>query len=790
MLVAAISRASRTVHSNSIWYKTQGLGLKIEKLCRQLSQRDVLELLPSQQEALSKNLLDAASNVTIVQMPTSAGKTLLAELRILQTFALRDDAKIVYVVPTRALANQVLSDLRADFNGFDFVIEKTSASNDVDPTEDLFLHEEIDILISTPEKLDLLIRQQHTSVKDLALVVVDEAHNIRDGGRGARLELLLTMIKREKPQTRFMLLSPFMPDASAMKEWLSGGRDSIEPIRVDWSPSKKVFAGLGEKNSSYVFNVLPSAYSPSVQGNEEKEVSLAGEPHSYLSNPGTKKRLIEVAARHFDSDSKSVLYLCRGKKTADKTARDIAGYISARHVDEEVDLVARFAEDEYGEGNAFSESLRSGVAVHHAGLTDECKRLTEHLIRNGKVQHICATTTVAQGINFPISVLYVDDTRKGRKGHLSVSEFRNLAGRAGRTLVDDVGKVIFPFNSEANTKRAKSYLSQDASEVASAIAAFAAKSEAILSTITGGNGSARSDLLYKEEAMLPLLQYFVHLLSVAEEDQYHDQLDEILSDSFGYYSLQGEAQKRKFLQLCKVMYGELSDRPKGVLRYADKTGFSVPSVLSIMKSKSTDGNLRDPARWEPSVIFDAHSGALAEKISIIGKLREVGLGTDSKASPFNPKLVADILIGWVNGENVSSLSNRHPHYRSMEPDDKMIEFVTYLTQATFKSSWGMSVLEGIACSSGDELAENSYIPSMIYYGVATKEAVSMRMLGYPRSVSERLAGLIWEKDGPKTYGEVRRKVESLTMRDWEVIRPSQSALSSREWRAVSTVLAT
>jgi superfamily II RNA helicase len=188
-----------TMYKNAIWSQTK-FNDKIKLLCKRKAELGILELLPSQREALSDNLLDVAANVTILQMPTSAGKTLLAEFNIIVTKALRADAKIVYIVPSRALVNQVYFDLKSDLEPLEFTIEKTSSAIEIDPTEDSFLNgdEKIDVLVSTPEKLDLLIRRRHPSVDDVSMFIIDEAHTIQNGERGAKLELLLAIFKKRK----------------------------------------------------------------------------------------------------------------------------------------------------------------------------------------------------------------------------------------------------------------------------------------------------------------------------------------------------------------------------------------------------------------------------------------------------------------------------------------------------------------------------------------------------------------------------------------------------------------
>lgn len=199
---------------SSIWAYGQRLGEKVDAFIQQLVARDepLLELWPSQRAALSSSLLDPAKRAVVVEMPTSAGKTLLAEFAIVQAFAMYPGRRVAYVVPTRALVNQVTRRLRHDFAPLGLTVEAAVPVLDLDATEDAFLRQPFDILVVTPEKLDLLIRSDHPSVAELSLVVADEAHNIGADQRGARLELLLAMLRRERAGTRFLLLTPFVPN--------------------------------------------------------------------------------------------------------------------------------------------------------------------------------------------------------------------------------------------------------------------------------------------------------------------------------------------------------------------------------------------------------------------------------------------------------------------------------------------------------------------------------------------------------------------------------------------------
>ena len=181
---------------------------------------------------------------------------------------------------------------------------------------------------------------------------------------------------------------------------------------------------------------------------------------------------------------------------------------------------------------------------------------------------------------------------------------------------------------------------------------------------------------------------------------------------------------------------------------------------------------------------------MTDKIAVVGHLKEVKIGTDSKKSEFNPKVVAKILVRWVNGANISDLSKVHPYFKDMK-EGRINKFISYLTQATFKSSWGLSALEGIVNSNNDDIEDtNSYIPSMVYYGVRKKESIALRMLGVPRTLSDSIAQsiLVNVKDKPKSLNQIRTKIKNISDKNWENMKPSNSKLSGKEWKEITNIL--
>ncbi len=785
-IVSIIKTSLKTICENSIWAKTS-FNDRIKRLCKIKAELGMIDLLPSQREALDKNLLDVVSNVTVLQMPTSAGKSLLAEFNILVTKALRPDAKIIYIVPSRALVNQVYYDLKSDLEGVELTIEKTTSAIEIDPNEDTFLSsEEIDVLISTPEKLDLLIRRQHSSVDDVSLFVVDEAHTIQNGERGAKLELLLTLLRRERSTAKFMLLSPFIKNAgNTLSEWLGGGNS----ISIDWKPAEKMLIGIDyhktKKINNIKYEILNSPYS-------EYTVSQSGHfvnPVS-LSSSGKKNQILEFSINHFVQKDKAQLILCWGKKSANNRADFIYEHTPDKEVSKDVHLVRKFIDDEIGRETTLTRVLKKGICTHHAGLSDETKLLLEHLIRNKQISHVCSTTTVAEGVNFPISSIFFDDYRKGRNGKLSPNDFWNIAGRAGRTLIDNYGKIILPFNSNANKETAKNLIQESANELVSVLAELFVNADRIINLAQNN----QINDLFKDynQSLSPLIQYFVHLISVGGHEAYASEIEDLFKDSFEYYLLNSSDDKEKFIRVCKAIYLYLQREyglNTGVLPFADKTGFSVPSVLKVMREKSSNPNIADLESWHPKNIFDNNNlDNLTDKIKVIAALRETKIGSESDQSQFNPEIIAQILIAWVKGAKLDTISKIHPYYASKSDDNERInDFVQKMNDIRFKSSWGLSALEGIV--KGNEIdIKDTYVPSFAYYGVDNEKSLALRMVGVPRELSGSLSQIIEKDISSYSLNNIRNIIRELQNSDWDNLKPEKSSLTGEEWKSITKIL--
>jgi len=607
-----------------------------------------------------------------------------------------------------------------------------------------------------------------------------------NGVRGARLELLISMIRRERQWAKFMLLSPFLPgNPEALKDWLGGGN----MIKVDWKPSEKVVIGISKVKKTMELSTIPS---PFLSDNlRETKTSI---PINFdLFTNGRKQQILEFTTRHFAEFGKTMLILCQGRGSANKTAQEIGNWVQdLDNMPSDVLLVKKYIEEEIGCETIYSSLLEKGIAIHHAGLSDETKILIEHLIRTRQIKYVCATTTVAEGVNFPVSSVYFDTYYRGPSNQaqlLSSNDFWNICGRAGRTMVDEFGRIILPFNSTHNKDLGISILQKGTEDLVSVLAKLFADREAVTALLEQDDWQKAIYDKYPD-SFGPLFQYFVHLLNISK-DEYVDDIEELFKDTYEYTNL-STVDKDAFIDLCNKIYRNIESKYStfsGALKFADKTGFSVPSVLAIMREKAYNNGVSELDGWKPEVLFNIQDpSSLTEKIRVVGALKETKLGTESKAAAFNPRIVAEVLIAWVKGGKLNDISLIHPMFRNYKDSNQRVsEFVNYITSTSFKSSWGLSALEGIVRGNANDF-EDSYVPSFVYYGVDNKKALALRMIGVPRVLANSMSDILSDDMAGYTYSSIKNIVKNLHNREWTSLRPAGSSLSGDEWKRLVDIL--
>jgi helicase len=176
---------------------------------------------PAQFKAIDAGIFDDKN--LLICTPTASGKTLVAELAIMNAI-FHDKGKCVYVVPLKALASEKYEHFK-NVHTFKTAI----TSGDID-SDDSYL-DKYDLIITTSEKFDSLIRHKTPWLKKIKVVIIDEIHLLNDAERGPTLEILITILRRVLKDLQIIGLSATIGNPSELAEWLNA-----ELILDDWRP--------------------------------------------------------------------------------------------------------------------------------------------------------------------------------------------------------------------------------------------------------------------------------------------------------------------------------------------------------------------------------------------------------------------------------------------------------------------------------------------------------------------------------------------------------------------------
>jgi len=785
--------AYERVAENSIWNIAEKSPLIRKFIEENLSTGDryIYSLLPSQRDVISDVLTPKKS--IVVGMPTSAGKSFLAEMQILFSIHNYKTAEfnptVCYVVPTNALIDQVKLDLQSDFKEFNFNIETALPYYDVDEIEnEILMREHIDILISTPEKLEALVRQNHPSIKNTRLVILDEAHNLGDTSRGSKFELVLSSIKQNMKEANFLLLSPFISNAKEISEWLADSPRNADTISVEWSPTKQ-YIGCNLLNSKKTESVLQFFKSPRNQlGTENIEIALSLTPQDVKAELNHDRvdnavRLCVVLNDFIEQDG-NILVLCGGRGTTLKLALDVKCFFETKNMlidmseDEEIQRAVEIVRLENGEDDSLVECLKFGICYHNSGLSSIVKETIEELVRNNKIKIIFATTTLAQGMNFPINTVIFDTVKLRNKGNLSNAEFWNIAGRAGRAYKDKEGYIILSYASSPKETKAAviRYIESDLKEVISS-----------LNTFFTGNTAISLDYNVlkdpKNAPILNLLQYINHILNISYDYDINPRdvakIRGILTDSYLYHSLskqEGFINAQTKLNTFVAQYiRHVNANKKEDMAKADELGISDISytkVKSIIGAfiNSLKANGDNEYKASEIILQTKNVERLTEIINIIAKIPEIKIEMLGQGN-LDPESIAKLLMGWVNGGKVRDIAKNIK--RAGQSDEEVISLCNRYLNSQMKSymPWGMNIYQAVSYDLQTEDAQ--MLPSYIYYGVSSKEAVIVSKLGVPRFAVGNVLRVLKEKHAEvpisvEHIGQLKGIVAGIDATDYQV----------------------
>jgi len=377
------------------------------------------------QRAALPALVDREDNV-VASAPTASGKTALAELAICET--LQRGGTALFVAPLRALTNEKESEWER-FEDLGYSVYVVTGERDLNPRR----AEHADILVMTPEKTDSATRKhdsrRYSFVTDVDLCVIDEVHLLDSEKRGATLEVTVSRLRR-LCDPRIVALSATMPNVADVAEWLD-------------APEACTFA-------------FDDEYRP-VELHAGVRTYTHGE-NSFADKYRRLYKALDIAEPHIREDGQALVFVASRQDTvraAEKARDELA--------ERDIPIGARGDYDfhtdaEQLEDATLRKSVLDGVAFHHAGLSKGDKDRVEEWFKEGKIELLFSTSTLAWGVNLPARCVVIRDTKHHDplEGEVDMSplDVLQMLGRAGRPGYDDVGYGwIVCDNSEADRYR-------------------------------------------------------------------------------------------------------------------------------------------------------------------------------------------------------------------------------------------------------------------------------------------------------------------------------------------------
>ncbi|WP_375055632.1 DEAD/DEAH box helicase [Zobellella sp. DQSA1] len=402
-----------------------------------------VELWPSQREAAQRST-DVTDDL-VVALPTSAGKTRVAEIAALMT--LSSTRRVLIVTPLRALSAQTERTFRKTFAPLGFSVSSLYGASGLSAGDEDTLRTR-EIIIATPEKLDFALRSDPTLIDDVGLIVLDEGHIIGPSEREIRYETLVQRLLRraDASERRIVCLSAILPSGDELDDltaWIRSDEPG-EPVRSDWRPTRQRFGALTWRGTDALLRLDLDDDGPFLDKFVVQKPARGREKKPY---PRKNSHLALFAAWEFASQGKRTLIFSTQANWVESFGKQVVDLCRRGYLDsllEDKVPIARAMEvgrEWLGEDHPAVACLKVGVAIHHGRLPSPFLRELEALLFEGVLKVIVASPTLSQGLNLNAAVMLVPYlVRKGDK--ITGEEFANVAGRAGRAFVDVEGLIV------------------------------------------------------------------------------------------------------------------------------------------------------------------------------------------------------------------------------------------------------------------------------------------------------------------------------------------------------------
>ncbi len=522
-----------------------------KKIISHLQTHGISELFEPQEMAFKTGVLNGKN--LVLAIPTSSGKTLVAEICMLKAI-LDGRGKALYLVPLKSLAREKYT----DFKKYEELGITTAMSvGDYDsPGRSL---KDADIVVVTTERADSLVRHKTEWINNVGIVVADEVHLINDTKRGPTLEMVLAKLMQIVENIQIIALSATISNADQIAEWLKA-----EMVKSTWRP-------------------VPLSEGVYLDG--KIDFFQNGRIKSRAIKRERKMELADITCDTLD-DNGQVLIFVSSRRSTVAVAKKLASSLRRYITEDAIHLLAKGAKKIASSPSAPEASktlarlVTNGAAFHHAGLDNKERALVEDYFKANLLKVIVATPTLAAGVNLPARRVIIRDYRRFDQDQgsyaIPVLEYKQMAGRAGRPKYDDYGEaVLFARTEPEHDFLIDNYTLSEPEEITSKLASPRAVRSHLLASIA-------SEMTQNREEIDSLIAgtFFSHQNGQLEMDQH-------ISSALGFLENGGLIETSSSIMFSATPLGKRASR-----LYIDPyTAILLRDVLTETNKHSTLGFL-------------------------------------------------------------------------------------------------------------------------------------------------------------------------------------------------------
>ncbi|KAL3239660.1 ATP-dependent RNA helicase MTR4 [Nakaseomyces bracarensis] len=431
---------------------------------------------PFQDTAIS--CIDRGESV-LVSAHTSAGKTVVAEYAIAQS--LRDKQRVIYTSPIKALSNQKYRELLAEFGDVGLM------------TGDITINPDAGCLVMTTEILRSMLYRGSEVMREVAWVIFDEVHYMRDKERGVVWEETIILLP---DKVRYVFLSATIPNAMEFAEWIC--KIHSQPCHIVYTNFRPtplqhylfpahgdgIYLVVDEKSTFREENFQKAMASISNQvGDDPSSTDSRGKKgQTFKGGPAkgdAKGDIYKIVKMIWKKKYNPVIVFSFSKRDCEELALKMSKLDF--NSDDEKDALTKIFNNAIAllpendrvlpQIKHILPLLRRGIGIHHSGLLPILKEVIEILFQEGFLKVLFATETFSIGLNMPAKTVVFTSVRKwdGQQFRwVSGGEYIQMSGRAGRRGLDDRGIVIMMIDEKMEPQVAKGMVKGQADRLDSA----------------------------------------------------------------------------------------------------------------------------------------------------------------------------------------------------------------------------------------------------------------------------------------------------------------------------------